>query len=131
MNFETNRTLSHSSGQTAELQQTRLFRIVRTPAVSSLEMAREDMHALRHRHHNAKKHAGVVEAKGETNVEKIGSGEHSSYPPKTTATAIDPVWSSGVPFYPPSKKFWRIGNEWYDFTKFADKVMLFFVPLLT
>lgn len=29
-----------------------------------------------------------------------------------------PVWSSGVKFYPPSKKYWRIGNEWYDLSNF-------------
>jgi hypothetical protein len=32
-----------------------------------------------------------------------------------------PVWSAGVPFYPPSYKFWRIGNKWYDFTDFLEK----------
>lgn len=32
-----------------------------------------------------------------------------------------PYWSSGVVFYPPSPKFWRIGNKWYDFTDFLDK----------
>jgi hypothetical protein len=31
-----------------------------------------------------------------------------------------PVWSAGVPFYPPSYKFWRIGNKWYDFTDFLE-----------
>ena len=30
----------------------------------------------------------------------------------------DPVWSSTVPFYPPSNKYWRIGNQWYDFSTF-------------
>mmetsp|Transcript_45770 Transcript_45770/g.68088 ORF Transcript_45770/g.68088 Transcript_45770/m.68088 type:complete len:430 (-) Transcript_45770:1209-2498(-) len=29
-----------------------------------------------------------------------------------------PVWSSGVAFYPPSTKYWRIGNEWYDLSTF-------------
>jgi fatty acid desaturase len=28
------------------------------------------------------------------------------------------VWSSGVPFYPPSQKLWRIGGKWYDFEPF-------------
>ena len=28
------------------------------------------------------------------------------------------VWSSGVPFYPPSKQLWRIGGKWYDFEPF-------------
>mmetsp|Transcript_59036 Transcript_59036/g.129618 ORF Transcript_59036/g.129618 Transcript_59036/m.129618 type:complete len:491 (-) Transcript_59036:349-1821(-) len=32
-----------------------------------------------------------------------------------------PVWSSGVPFYPPSAKYWRIGGKWYDFTTFLDR----------
>jgi fatty acid desaturase/cytochrome b involved in lipid metabolism len=31
------------------------------------------------------------------------------------------VWSSGVPFYPPSKKYWRIGGKWYDFASFLQK----------
>ena len=31
------------------------------------------------------------------------------------------TWSAGVPFYPPSEKYWRIGNKWYDFTDFLDK----------
>merc|ERR1719399_1213938 len=29
-----------------------------------------------------------------------------------------PVWSSGVPFYPPSERLWRIGGKWYDFAPF-------------
>jgi len=32
-----------------------------------------------------------------------------------------PVWSSGVPFYPPSDRYWRIGGEWYDLEPFLDK----------
>jgi len=32
-----------------------------------------------------------------------------------------PVWSSGVAFYPPSTKFWRIGGKWYDFQDFLKK----------
>ena len=30
-------------------------------------------------------------------------------------------WSAGVPFYPPSDKYWRIGNRWYDFADFVDQ----------
>lgn len=30
----------------------------------------------------------------------------------------NPAWSSNVLFYPPSKKYWRIGNKWYDLSKF-------------
>lgn len=30
-------------------------------------------------------------------------------------------WSNGVPFLPPSERFWRIGGKWYDFTNFLDK----------
>ena len=26
-----------------------------------------------------------------------------------------------MPFYPPSDKYWRIGNRWYDFSDFLDK----------
>lgn len=32
-----------------------------------------------------------------------------------------PVWSSGVPFFPPSDRYWRIGGEWYDFEPFLHK----------
>ena len=32
-----------------------------------------------------------------------------------------PVWSSGVPFYPPSDRYWRIGGEWYDLEPFLHK----------
>mmetsp|Transcript_84195 Transcript_84195/g.191973 ORF Transcript_84195/g.191973 Transcript_84195/m.191973 type:complete len:451 (-) Transcript_84195:41-1393(-) len=32
-----------------------------------------------------------------------------------------PVWSSGVAFYPPSSKYWRIGGKWYDFAEFLDQ----------
>jgi cytochrome b involved in lipid metabolism len=42
-----------------------------------------------------------------------------------TASKIDcpeakAVWSSGVPFFPPSDKYWRIGGKWYDLTPFLD-----------
>ncbi|CAB9520626.1 Acyl-lipid (8-3)-desaturase [Seminavis robusta] len=30
----------------------------------------------------------------------------------------NPVWSSTLPFYPPSDKYWRIGNTWYDLSSF-------------
>ena len=30
-----------------------------------------------------------------------------------------PTWSSTVAFYPPSTKYWRIGNSWYDLSKFS------------
>jgi len=33
---------------------------------------------------------------------------------------MTPSWSSGVPFYPPSTKYWRIGGKWYDFARFLD-----------
>ena len=29
-----------------------------------------------------------------------------------------PVWSSKVVFYPPSSKYWRINNQWYDLSNF-------------
>lgn len=32
--------------------------------------------------------------------------------------AREAVWSSGVPFYPPSTRLWRIGGRWYDFEPF-------------
>mmetsp|Transcript_21351 Transcript_21351/g.51425 ORF Transcript_21351/g.51425 Transcript_21351/m.51425 type:complete len:481 (-) Transcript_21351:114-1556(-) len=37
------------------------------------------------------------------------------------ANSSVPVWSSGVAFFPPSTKYWRIGGKWYDFEKFMDK----------
>jgi cytochrome b involved in lipid metabolism len=45
----------------------------------------------------------------------------SSSSSKSKLAKPGPVWSSGVPFYPPSDKFWRIGNKWYDFTDFLEK----------
>jgi len=30
-------------------------------------------------------------------------------------------WSNGVPFFPPSDKYWRIGGKWYDLSDFLDK----------
>ena len=41
--------------------------------------------------------------------------------PTSTTKIAAPNHSSGVAFYPPSQKFWRIGNKWYDFTDFLDK----------
>lgn len=40
---------------------------------------------------------------------------------KETSNIAKVVWSSGVPFYPPSDKYWRIGGKWYDFTDFKDR----------
>ena len=36
-------------------------------------------------------------------------------------TEAKAVWSSGVPFFPPSTKYWRIGGKWYDLEPFLDK----------
>ena len=30
-----------------------------------------------------------------------------------------PVWSSGVAFFPPSAKYWRIGGKWYNLSQLA------------
>lgn len=38
-----------------------------------------------------------------------------------TSYAGKPVWSSGVAFYPPSDKYWRIGGKWYDFKDFLHR----------
>ncbi|CAB9500753.1 Acyl-lipid (8-3)-desaturase [Seminavis robusta] len=38
--------------------------------------------------------------------------------PNQQAPLAEPTWSSNVVFYPPSKKYWRIGNQWYDLSKF-------------
>ena len=48
-------------------------------------------------------------------------------PPEALAAAtsdeeeLKPVWSSGVPFFPPSDRYWRIGGEWYDLEPFLHK----------
>ena len=34
------------------------------------------------------------------------------------STSRPPVMSSGVAFYPPSDRLWRIGGKWYDFEPF-------------
>ena len=63
-------------------------------------------------------------------AKKASGKEESSTKDESKATSSSsssklklakPVWSAGVPFYPPSDKFWRIGNKWYDFTEFLDK----------
>ena len=41
--------------------------------------------------------------------------------PGAAEKAAEARWSAGVPFYPPSDKYWRIGNRWYDFSDFLDK----------
>mmetsp|Transcript_121720 Transcript_121720/g.351424 ORF Transcript_121720/g.351424 Transcript_121720/m.351424 type:complete len:500 (-) Transcript_121720:61-1560(-) len=55
-------------------------------------------------------------------IEKVGcaqaEGEASQ---KEAATSRKAVWSSGVAFYPPSRKYWRIGRKWYDFEPFLSK----------
>lgn len=48
--------------------------------------------------------------------------EEKGKPEKPTVDRSDrmakPTWSSTVVFYPPSEKYWRIGNKWYDLTTF-------------
>jgi hypothetical protein len=39
----------------------------------------------------------------------------------TVLNERQPVHSSGVDFYPPSEKYWRIGGKWYDFSKFMHR----------
>jgi cytochrome b involved in lipid metabolism len=34
---------------------------------------------------------------------------------------LKPIWSTRVPFFPPSDKYWRIGGKWYDLEPFLDK----------
>jgi len=47
---------------------------------------------------------------------------NTSTPINTTGPNISkPKYSSAVVFYPPSTKYWRIGNQWYDFTEFLAK----------
>ena len=38
--------------------------------------------------------------------------------PVASQQVADVVISSGVPFCPPSQKYWRIGGKWYDFSEF-------------
>ena len=58
----------------------------------------------------------------------MGKGGRSDSPLAAAAAAaasddeqVKPVWSSGVPFFPPSSRYWRIGGEWYDLEPFLDK----------
>jgi len=59
----------------------------------------------------------------------MGKGGRSDPPLAAAAAAaaasddeqVKPVWSSGVPFFPPSSRYWRIGGEWYDLEPFLDK----------
>ena len=37
------------------------------------------------------------------------------------STGSPPVHSSGVDFYPPSTRYWRLGRKWYDFTDFLPR----------
>ena len=68
----------------------------------------------------------------------MGKGGRSDPPLVAAAAAaaaaedeqLKPVWSSGVPFYPPSSRYWRIGGEWYDLEPFLDKHPGTLVPVL-
>ena len=68
----------------------------------------------------------------------MGKGGRSDPPLVAAAAAaaaaedeqLKPVWSSGVPFYPPSTRYWRIGGEWYDLEPFLDKHPGTLVPVL-
>eukprot|EP00547_Thalassionema_nitzschioides_P000459 CAMPEP_0194204406 /NCGR_PEP_ID=MMETSP0156-20130528/3931_1 /TAXON_ID=33649 /ORGANISM="Thalassionema nitzschioides, Strain L26-B" /LENGTH=391 /DNA_ID=CAMNT_0038930405 /DNA_START=161 /DNA_END=1333 /DNA_ORIENTATION=- len=52
-------------------------------------------------------------------VKRTGGTKKSTNDGNLLRTKLaDPVWSSNVLFYPPSKKYWRIGNQWYDLNKF-------------
>ena len=66
----------------------------------------------------------------------VGGGAASESEPLATSSAEEPlaaadsakppplaraVWSSGVPFFPPSERYWRIGGVWYDFASFVDR----------
>jgi len=41
--------------------------------------------------------------------------------PTTEKTPPKAIYSSGVAFYPPSDKYWRIGGKWYDFADFLPR----------
>ena len=67
---------------------------------------------------------------GETTTERAGAptsdcpGTSTDSSPDAAPLKVQPraaVWSSGVPFYPPSRELWRIGGKWYDFEPFLKK----------
>ena len=87
--------------------------------------------------------AGGAEARGDhlrlrCAQSPMGKGGRSDPPLVAAAAAaaaaedeqLKPVWSSGVPFYPPSSRYWRIGGEWYDLEPFLDKHPGTLVPVL-
>lgn len=53
------------------------------------------------------------------------AGTSRTKAPDETEDHLGPVakatYSSGVAFYPPSDKYWRIGGRWYDFTDFLPR----------
>lgn len=51
---------------------------------------------------------------GGSKRERLSSTESSE-----GAAAPAATWSSGVAFFPPSSRYWRIGGRWYDFSEFA------------
>jgi len=57
---------------------------------------------------------------GSTAEPSTGGAKHGAGESSAAAAAVKPTWSSGVAFYPPSQRYWRIGGKWYDFKDFAD-----------
>ncbi|KAL7527085.1 hypothetical protein ACHAWF_002033 [Thalassiosira exigua] len=49
--------------------------------------------------------------------------EEKTMRPRSALPASPPeaTYSSGVAFYPPSSKYWRIGGRWYDFAEFLPR----------
>ena len=80
-------------------------------------------------------HADDVDAAAAALGEQGGAGGTATASTSAAAAAAEdeqlkPVWSSGVPFYPPSSRYWRIGGEWYDLEPFLDKHPGTLVPVL-
>ena len=68
--------------------------------------------------------ATVLGEEARSGTASPGGSTSGSSSPTTSEPKLqvrDAVWSSGVPFYPPSKSLWRIGGKWYDLEPFLKK----------
>jgi hypothetical protein len=59
------------------------------------------------------------QVKQEEDVKRAGGNASAPTDAKAeVAPLAEAVWSSNVLFFPPSNKYWRIGNQWYDLNNF-------------
>ncbi|KAL7542425.1 hypothetical protein ACHAXR_011759 [Thalassiosira sp. AJA248-18] len=91
------------------------------PGVDQLHLFQDDeqqQHApteSKVRRRLATKKTNVSEDRGSTNLHDY-SNNNNDDAKKKIMMAPKPTFSSGVTFYPPSDRYWRIGGKWYDFT---------------